>query len=150
MGSSYHEGTCFIVPLKGSDFAIGVVARTSARKKAVLCYFFGPYSKFPTQVLRAKNAVLVAVVGDLRLIQGQWPTRGDVENWNRNEWPIPLCVRRPPLTTKAWLVHRSDTDIGTVDYEEEVEASCTDGIIRDEVWGAGAAETKLLALLSNP
>ncbi len=42
MKPSYPDGSVFLVPLKDSGFARGVVARSAPGGKLLLGYFFGP------------------------------------------------------------------------------------------------------------
>lgn len=91
------EGTWFAVPLDTGGYGVGVVART-ARKGPFLGYFFGPRrDAVPTievvASLRAKDALVLRLVGDLLLITGVWPQIGVDPDWSRERWPMPTFVR---------------------------------------------------------
>src|SRR3954471_347393 len=111
----YSEGTWFAVPLGKGEYCIGVVARAAPRGCVMLCYFFGPRrcslpSLSEVEDLRAGDAVLVARVGDLALVQGDWPVLGQPKIWRRQDWPMPFFIRRAEFSARAWKVHYSDHD----------------------------------------
>ena len=149
----YREGTWFAVPLTGAGFGVGVVARTGAKGKTILGYFFGPRrASVPTLAnvkdLKPINAVLRIRVGDLGLIRGEWPIIGQSEPWQRSEWPMPDFIRRePPGCGRAWRVYYSETNLNEVVAEEPVSPQ-TPGQ-RDSLFGSGAAEVMLKKVLSE-
>jgi hypothetical protein len=83
--------------------------------------------------------------GDLGLINGSWPILGKIANWNRAEWPLPEFVRRDPLSNKAWLVRRSDTDPGKIVFERPIDFDSP--LENDSVSGYGAVEIKPTKLI---
>lgn len=146
----YCEGTWFGVPLRKGGFAVGLVARATTEGKVVLCYFFGPCRvALPTLDelgrLNPQDAILVARVGDLSLIHGEWPIIGKAVSWRRANWQMPAFVRRDELSGKAWRVQYSDADPNSVDHEEPEQFDSV--LERDAVLGAGAAELVLTQLL---
>ena len=153
MKISYEEGAWFAVPLRNGGVAIGLVARTARKGGVFLGYFFGPRRKAfvdlrEVQDLRPENAVLVAQVGDLSLIRGDWPIVGYSAAWKRPDWPIPPFRRVDPLTHKVWRVQYSDLDANVIVSEEPL--SRDDETIReDSLLGSGAAELVLTNLLSQ-
>ncbi|EEF59410.1 immunity 26/phosphotriesterase HocA family protein [Pedosphaera parvula] len=149
----YKEGTWFAVPLRQGGFAIGVVARATAKGKVILGYFFGPRRmSVPTleevETLNPQNAIRKLQVGDLSLVKGEWPIIGLSKSWERADWPMPVFIRRDPLRPKAWLVYRSDTDPNVVIREEPAPNGLT-GLENDSLSGAGAAEIVLTRLLTK-
>jgi hypothetical protein len=148
----YKEGTLFAVPLRRGGYAVGVVARTSAQGKIFLAYLFGPARNSvpsPDDVNpRAQDALRVARIGDLSLIDKTWPIIGQLQPWRREEWPMPPFVRRDDITRKAWLVQYADNDANRVAVEDLMNYQNVSEFERDAVLGAGAAEivmTKILA-----
>lgn len=149
----YKEGTLFAVPLRRGGYGVGVVARTSPQRKILLAYLFGPAWKTVPPVDEVKNlcpqdALRVARVGDLSLIDKTWPIIGQVQSWRREEWPMPPFVRREDITKKAWRVQYADNDANRVVAEEPMNYPNVSEFERDAVLGAGAAEivmTKMLA-----
>lgn len=147
----YCEGTWYAVPLRDGGFAVGVVARATAKGKVILCYFFGPRrTSVPTlaevESLIPNNAILVVRVGDLALLRGEWPIIGKAQSWNRSDWPMPAFVRRDPLSRKAWRVYYSDDNPNLVTREEPEPFEST--LDRDSVLGSGAAELVLTKILT--
>ena len=148
----YREGTWFAVPLRQGGFAVGLVARATAKGKVILCYFFGPCrAAIPAldevERLTPSDAIRAIRVGDLGLIRGKWPIIGHAASWTRSDWPMPTFVRRDPLSRRAWRVYHSDTDPNLVDREEleQYESTLED----DALYGAGAAELVLAKWLSQ-
>src|SRR5229473_6828898 len=108
----YPEGTWFAVPLQGGGFAIGLLARLDGRGSA-FGYFFGPKRNCIPDIrdidtLTYKDAIVVALFGDLGLLNGEWPVIGKPSQWDRNEWPLPPFVRVDEMENKAWMACYSD------------------------------------------
>jgi hypothetical protein len=96
----FGEGDLFGVPLTTGGFAAGLVAR---RDSAGLTfgYFFGPRRNSMPSIgefgeLSAAAAVYVRIFGHYPLIAGVWPLIGRMENWHRDEFPLPAFCRSPP------------------------------------------------------
>lgn len=149
----YREGDCFVVPLRDGRKAVGVVARMNGKGGAI-GYFFGPaYAQIPaTDVLARlapKDAVLVANFGDLGLLRGQWKVVGWIEPWQREDWPLPVFVRRDAVTgTPRKAVYREPNLNIEVELlpcsEEEAKRLPKDGIM-----GSGFVEIRLTKLLAD-
>jgi hypothetical protein len=152
MKMRYTEGTWFAVPLRNGGFANGVVARS--KKGAVLGYLFGPErNAIPelSEVIhqRPSNAIAARVFGDLELVRGNWPIIGQSQLWKREDWPMPIFVRREPFTSRIFKVYRSDTNPNHVEKEELVSSEEEVlGLQTDSLSGAGAIEKILTKLLS--
>lgn len=146
----YAEGVVFLIPLRSTGFARGVVARATAAGEVLLGYFFGPRLASTDAItlddLEPAKAVLKLRFGDLGLIDGKWPICGTLPNWNRSEWPIPDFVRRDPLGyLKPVLVRYADDNPNRVEAEYVVEDDI--GLAADSISGYGAVEVKLTKLL---
>ena len=143
------------MPLRNGGFAVGLVARSTKRGKILLAYFFGPRREFVPRIdevasLGVEHALAVWRVGDLGLIQGDWPIIGKLDSWQRSDWPMPHFIRRellPPY--RNWRVYFSDADPAKR-IKEEPETSARPELPDDGLWGAGAAEIKLTELLDLP
>lgn len=150
----YKEGTWFAVPLREGGFAVGVVARATEKGKILLCYFFGPRRmSVPTleevESLNSQDAIRKLQVGDLSLINGEWPIIGHSNAWKRADWSMPVFIRRDILRPpRAWLVYRSDTDPNVVVREEPAPHE-QKGFENDSLSGAGAAEIVLSKMLTE-
>lgn len=143
----YTEGTWFAVPDRSGTFAVGVVARTTTKGKVILTYLFNRRSSsLPTIEqcvgLRSEEAALVLRIGDLGLVQGEWPIIGQGRDWNGADWPMPKFIRRDVLSNRAWLVTYADEDPNEVVAEEPWNTADTT-IGRDSLYGAGAVEIAL-------
>jgi hypothetical protein len=149
MTLQYSEGSVFLIPLRNGGYARGVVARAGSKGKVLFGYFFGPriesIGAIALDGLNPTDAVLRIRFGDLGLINGAWPILGNIPNWNRTEWPMPEFVRRDPLSGKAWLVRRSDTNPGRIDSERSIDFECQLQV--DALAGYGAVEIKLTKII---
>jgi hypothetical protein len=146
---NYKQGTYFAVPLRGGGYGIGVVAR--AKKACILGYFFGPRREFIPKLdevlmLEPNSAVSVLRVGDLGLVKGEWPIIGEAKSWKQENWPMPVFIRREPITLRNWLVYYSNTDPSKV-ISEVRETHDRPDLLPDSLSGYGAAEIKLTKLL---
>ena len=153
MKVNYSEGTWFAVPLCSGGFGVGIAARTTKKGPVILAYLFGPRREtVPTlsevSELEPSMAVKVAMIGDLNLINGEWPILGRSSQWQRDNWPIPRFVRSDELSRRAFIVRYDDKDPGRAISEEPVEYG-TSTLDRDSAYGAGAVETMLTRLLGG-
>jgi len=153
MSLPYREGTWFAVPLPNGGFATGVVARSTADGRVILCYFFGPRRRAVPRLSdvessRPSDAVVVLRVGDLGLINGEWSVIGNSSYWRREEWPIPNFMRADPLSGRAWRVEYSDIDPNEVVREVPIAPGVSE-LQRDSMSGYGAAARRVDALLQR-
>jgi hypothetical protein len=147
----YPEGTWFAVPLRTGGFAIGLLARVAGDGPA-FGYFFGPRWKHPpaveiTRALTPKDAIFVALFGDLGLLNGEWPILGQDLNWNRDVWPLPPFIRIDEIANEAWKVSYSDQL--QVLAEEAIDPTLEKKFPRDRLSGYGAVEIRLTQLLEG-
>ena len=150
----YKEGTLFGVPLRRGGYGVGVVARTSPQGKILLAYLFGPaWKRIPSvdevKNLRPQDALRVARVGDLSLIDKTWPIIGQVQSWRREEWPMPPFVRYEELTGRSFRVVYDDDDPDKVLREELVPPGTAEQGPKDGLMGAGFVEKVLTSLLAS-
>lgn len=148
----YREGSWFAVPLRQCGYAIGVVARVAPKGRIILTYLFGPKRDvLPTiselNRLRAEDALRCIRAGDLGLIKGEWPIIGESPNWVRDDWPMPLFVRRDSLSKRAWHLHYSDSDPSKLEREEPASYQI-DGLEESDLYGSGAVEIMMTKLLN--
>jgi hypothetical protein len=135
-------------------FAVGRVARANPKHGVILCYFFGPkHHAIPTIAqmdhLPPEKAIRVLRIGDLSLVQGEWPLIGGPNVWLRSAWKIPEFLRRDEISGKAWRVRYSDADPNVI-VDEQPESPRNNTLERDCVLGAGAVEAVLSKLLEYP
>lgn len=151
---SYSEGDLFAVPLSEGRYAVGIVARSDA-KGAVLGYFFGPVQLDPNHLpgaeeldhLRASDAVLVKVFGDLGLVHGNWPIIGQLPSWQREDWPMPALARREELTGRYLRVQYPDDDPNGQPVEVPIEREEYERLPEDGLAGSAWLEARLNNLL---
>jgi hypothetical protein len=144
---SCREGDWFAVPLREGGFAIGVVARANP-KGVLLGYFFGPRRPETPELedvanLKPEDAVLVRKFGYLGLIRGEWPILGQLDGWDRTEWPMPVSFRYEELTGRHFHVFYDADDPNKLLRETEIEPTAAEQEPKDGLLGAGAAEIVL-------
>lgn len=147
----YREGTWFALPLKSDGYAVGVVARLAPAGRIILAYMFGPRrdtlpSLAEVAQLWPGDAVRRLRTGDLGLVNETWPRIGNLDTWDRRDWPMPPFIRRAELLKRAWRVTYSDADPGKLEREESVPYD-TEGMESDSLYGYGATELLMTKLL---
>jgi hypothetical protein len=148
---NYSEGDWVGVPLPGGGWAVGLVARMN-RKGAVIGYFFGPRrDAVPTveqlEALQPDDAILVGKFGDLGLVKNEWPVIGRQPDWDRDQWPIPVFVRRPPLIDRVVKVWYDETELNWPAREEILPAGQDFHAPEDGLMGYVYVQNKLEKLL---
>jgi hypothetical protein len=148
---SIPEGTWFAVPLRTGGYVVGLLARATGSGPA-FGYFFGPrIATVPdirsTENLSHKDAVFVAIFGDLGLIKNEWPIIGTHKEWKREDWPVVPFARIDEEGKKGWKVTYSDE-------LRENSNECCDIFVakllpRDGLWGYGAVEKQMTSLLES-
>lgn len=148
---NYTEGTCFYLPLREGGFARGIVTRLSG-DGLIYVYFFGPKlarAQGAFDDARARDAVLSGICGDLGLIKGAWLLAGQLNEWSREEWPLPALYREDSEARRAWLSYYDDN---TLKFVEEIPVDFEQEKYKmqpyDRVMGYGAAEIRLTKLLA--
>jgi hypothetical protein len=146
----YREGSVFAVPLKNGTLALGVVARATKKGRVLLGYFFKEqYLTLPNsatiQSLKPGHAIKIIQFGDLHLIEGRWPIVGQLELWDRKDWPTVPFVRKHPITGKTLRIIYSDEDPNVVVKELPEPPDST--LERDSLYGAEAVEIALSKIL---
>lgn len=150
------EGGVFVVPLKHGASAIGVAARIKPGRgaKCILGYFFKNVFSAQPNVddvgsLRADDAILIAVFGDLGIKTGNWPIIGVLPSWDRNAWPVPAFVRKDVVSGRVQKIVYADEDPSKVVSEVLSNEGEVKHLPRDGLWGAGAIEAYLSHVLNS-
>jgi hypothetical protein len=146
----YKEGDWFSVPLENGGYGLGIVARANGAG-CILGYFFGPRrgevsSEEDTLDLTCCEAVLVAVVGDLGILEGKWPIVCGPCNWDRERWPVPAFGKVDEAEGKAWRIEYSDALQPVRSTRVSLEEACR--LPADGVDGYVALEVRLTMALS--
>lgn len=149
----YDEGDLFAVPLPGGGYAVGVVARMD-RKGVLLAYFFGPRSERLPPLphlgeVRALDAILVQRLGDVGLVDGDWPIIGHLPSWRREEWPMPAFGRHEELTDRYFRVEYADDDPNRSPDESQISANEFGRLPEDGLAGFRFVETVLSRRLAE-
>jgi hypothetical protein len=151
----YQEGDWFAVPLPREDgYAIGRIVRARPRGKVLCGYFFGPRRHTVPPLIELTpltpiDAILIALFGDLGLIDGTWPILGQVEPWERQAWPLPIFGRTDEDEHKAWKVKLADDDPSVVVSERSCSPQEARHLPKEGLMGAGAVERYLAHLLGK-
>ncbi len=120
---NYQEGSVFLVPLEQGGYATGLVARHAPKGKLVLGYFFGPHLKemkdFSFSNIRTGNVLHCKRFGDLGLIEGHWLVMGQLPDWKRENWPMPV-FKKFNVASNIFdaLLYYDDDDPGKLIKEE--------------------------------
>jgi len=112
----FSEGDVFLVPLIQGGFAVGLIARRTAKGDGVLAYIFKEIvsNLGPLEMGRIVSKDMVADVVDVgvqSLNSGDWPVVGRLSEWRRSDWPVPLFRYQAGQISK-----RSQED-----YQKEIE-----------------------------
>lgn len=149
----YREGSWFAVPLRQGGYAVGVVARMAPRGRIVLAYLFGPkHDTVPSLAdvapLQSKDAIKRLRIGDLGLMNGEWPVLGELPDWDRQTWSMPSFVRRDDLSKRAWRSIYSDSDPSKLEQEDPVPYESS-GLEESALRGYGSVELVMTKLLGS-
>lgn len=148
----YSEGSVFMVPLRDSGYARGVVARMRPRGTVLFGYFFGPRILSNEEVslsdLIQSEACYCGKFGDLGIIKGTWNLIGSIPNWNRSDWPMPAFFRKSILIGIPDFVSRYSEN-NPSELISHVPGEFEPGMAEDCSCGFGAIEIILTNLLKT-
>lgn len=150
----YKEGQGFGIALGDMAYAMGLVARGSERTKVLFGYFFGPFGAEPPTIADLKckspqDAILSGMFGDSYLHKGRWPLLGQLEQWNREDWPFGPCGRVDLLIAdRAYKTWYSDDDPRQMIREVICTPADIIGLPKDGIMGAALVEARLKKLLA--
>ena len=153
MRLNYTEGTWFAVPLDSGGFGVGVVARATKKGPIILVYLFGPKREAVPSLsevagLDPSATVKAVQTGDMHLIGGEWPIVGRSPTWQRESWPIPLFVRKPPFVNHELVIQYADDDPSRIVSRTKVPLG-TSRFDADSLYGVGALESEMSRLLGG-
>jgi hypothetical protein len=129
-GQQLSEGTVFTVPLE-PGYAVGVIGRLDL--PIAFGFFFGPLHRVLPALddvlpLRPVDAVLRTMFGIASLRRDDWPILGQLPDWDREAWRVPLLVRFDELRNEFIGVRYEDDLAQPV---EEVPLTATEDELRE-------------------
>ena len=153
----YSEGQWFAIPLRNGGYALGIIVIGSYKTKGGLGYFFGPkYLEIPDDkaILEKQpgDAILVAIFGDLGIINGNWPLIQSSRPFSKEEWPIPKFGMKISLVQrKGFIREYKQNEAGDLILHRETVVAEEDilNLPTDSIMGGGAIEIKLTNLLKD-
>ena len=92
--------------------------------------------------------MLIRKFGHLGIVHGNWTVLGQLDDWDRRDWPTPVFVRYEELTGRSFRVYYDDNDPNRVLREEQVAPGEAEQGPKDGLMGAGFAEAALTRLLA--
>lgn len=118
MKNKIIEGDVYEIPLDSGGISVGVAARVPKRSNAILSYFFDlrTYEHRRERYIdniKPENAILILRHSNMDLKNGSWPIVGRIKPWNREEWPIPIFIRRPLMLNHSLKIRYEDNDLYT-------------------------------------
>lgn len=145
-------GSWFAVPLKDGGFATGLVARMAPKGRIIVAYLFGPERAAVPPVgemaiLQPKDALRCLRIGDLGLVNGEWPILGELPDWKPEQWATPAFFGQDDLSGKVWRAVYPDSDPSQLPRREFVGAKDIVGLERDALYGSGVVETLMTKAL---
>jgi hypothetical protein len=143
----YEAGDLITIHTK-KGFTIGLIAREY--KEKILCYFFNfCYTDLPNiedVILDNHNILFVKICSDLGVKKGQWKIIGKYKNWKKENWRIPIFIRKDLIAEEYFQITYNDClveiDSKEIEYESSLENYPEDGLA-----GYGYIEKKIELLL---
>jgi len=140
----FEEGDVFVVPLRSHGYGLGLIARKN--KDIILGYFFNiRFDELPGcidyDLLEKHRVIFAKQFGSPGLKGGTWVIIGHLQNWKREDWPVPTFCREDPLLGIYFAVHYNDNleCIG----EEKIPESLAAKMYKDSLAGYGSIEKTL-------
>lgn len=117
----------------------------------VFGYFFGPSRTdlaWPNDLgsFLPREAIWLSRFGDPAIIEGRWPILGSLENWEREQWPIPPLYRGDIATGRELKLSYYDDTLDFL-YERTCSVEEAKQSPYDSGCGVGAVEIELTRLL---
>jgi hypothetical protein len=137
-------GKLFVVPLKNGGYSVGLVARQE--KNILLGYFFDTYfleqpSKIESFVVDKNNVCLICLFGILGLKNNEWTVIGDLSNWDKNEWSVPI-FKQKDLLLDIYYAITYDDDLNEVS-RVKISKENAKTLFKSGIHGSGVVESIL-------
>lgn len=149
----YGRGDWVAVPLTDEGYAVGIVVQADGAG-GVTGYFFGPRRQTIPSIaelclLRPSEAIHICNYGDLGLVNGEWAVIGGREEWNPDDWPVPVFGYIEGRGRPAWKVTFQDDDLVSYAMREQVSVEECLRLPKTGMSGSGAVEKSLTYLLNG-
>lgn len=137
-------GKLFVVPLEDGGFSVGLVARQD--KNILLGYFFNTYfpkqpSEIENSIVDKNNICLICLFGIMGLKNKEWTIIGELPNWDKNEWTVPLFKQKDPLLDVYYAINYDD-DLSEVS-RMKISKEDAKTLFKSGIHGSGVVESIL-------
>jgi len=143
------EGQIFAAPI-GNKFAIGLIARYI--DDGILAYFLNKaYDRLPhlhDLEFNKNNIIYIVKASSLGLEKGLWTILGNLENWNRDYWNVPVFYKNDLVDGTSYKVFYDDR-LKFIKQEIMNEPESLVEFPKDGVAGYGFVEKRLVRLLGE-
>ncbi|MFC4853013.1 Imm26 family immunity protein [Actinophytocola glycyrrhizae] len=142
------------VPLRDEGYVVGIVAQADGAG-GVTSYFFGPRRLVVPEVvelassLRPSDAIHTCNYGDPGLADGKWSVIGGHEEWEPDNWPVPVFGYIEGPGRLAWKVTYKDDNLTEYATREQITVEECLRLPKTGVSGSGAVEKALTHLLNG-
>jgi Immunity protein 26 len=148
------NGDLFIVLQGERRIALGLIAR-GGKKAGKLGYFFRIelYDDAKDKAnlkLDPEQAIWIQMFGDLHILRGKWPIVGKLNDFNRDDWPMPVFAHRDDLIDVDYIRTYNEDSLEHINTwrADEVPAYVDTSVIADDGdAGAGFVEIYLMEML---
>jgi hypothetical protein len=154
----YREGQWFAIPIKDIGYCLGIIVRGSSKTHGGLGYFWSSITKnLPTEEdinkIKPSDAVLIARFGGLGISTGEWPLIQTSNKFVREDWPVPLFIRKLDFDEDKVLIIDYGQDFSGLDLpKSEIlvkKSKNYEKYPEDSLYGYKVVEAKLFKLLTK-
>jgi hypothetical protein len=145
------EGSVFIVPLLKEGYGLGLVARHY--KHGTLFYFFKDkliekINLTPLDKINKENILWVTLAGDAAFTKKTWTVLGVLDNWKKEDWPVPVFKTTDILRGFPIAVYY-DEKLEEIERKKITEKESSRLQWQNGIAGTGFVEDELSELLEN-
>jgi hypothetical protein len=145
-------GWWFAIPLRRGGYAAALIARNRPSSMMLVYPLDRHFSSLPSQAdldgLSHADFLHPKVMTTNRLREGKWSMLFRFPSFAREEWPLPVQFRVPPIGGPAFMVMRKESDLSEREWEKRYdpgsdprEVDFTDSLYPDS-WLADFFETR--------
>jgi hypothetical protein len=150
----YSEGDWIAVPLPQAGWSVGIIARSPRLGNILFGYFFPYWYELPPAFdvvsrFQPSQAVLIAMFGDLGILQGRWKVIGRSEIWNRFVWPMTSFAHYDLLNGRPYIREYTDDGDNRFLREEACNEETAKSLPKDGLLGSEALERRLALLVKK-